>query len=86
MRATRERARARFVSGAIASATATAVSFAQPSGKLVTVFFAGIDDLPTTVSGNTFETEWPPRSGRRERSRRRTRSTPPSRSTAAAGW
>ena len=38
--------------------------FMQPSRKLVTVFVAEIDDLPTAITGNTFETEWPPRSGR----------------------
>lgn len=38
--------------------------FRQPSGKRITVFIAELGDLPTTISGNAFEVEWPPRSGR----------------------
>jgi len=37
--------------------------FRQPSGKRITVFVAPLGDLPTDISGNTFEVEWPPRSG-----------------------
>jgi predicted NUDIX family NTP pyrophosphohydrolase len=36
------------------------------SGKLVTVFAAEADLEVTEVVSNTFETEWPPRSGRRQ--------------------
>jgi predicted NUDIX family NTP pyrophosphohydrolase len=37
-----------------------------PSGKTVTVFAAESDLEVTEVVSNTFETEWPPRSGRRQ--------------------
>jgi predicted NUDIX family NTP pyrophosphohydrolase len=37
--------------------------FTQPSGKIVTVYLARVVDLPTAITGNTFEMEWPPRSG-----------------------
>ncbi|MBK4346956.1 NUDIX domain-containing protein [Lacisediminihabitans sp. G11-30] len=37
--------------------------FTQPSRKIVTVFVAQIDDLPVALCGNTFDIEWPPRSG-----------------------
>ena len=38
--------------------------FRQPSGKRITVFVAQLDDLSTAISGNSFELEWPPHSGR----------------------
>ena len=38
--------------------------FRQPSGKRITVFVAVIADVPTEISGNTFDLEWPPRSGK----------------------
>jgi predicted NUDIX family NTP pyrophosphohydrolase len=40
-------------------------TFKQPSGKLV-IAFAGEGDFdPAALRSNTFELEWPPRSGRR---------------------
>ncbi|HEX7823476.1 MAG TPA: NUDIX domain-containing protein, partial [Mycobacterium sp.] len=36
------------------------------SGKVVTVFAAEVDLEVTQVVSNTFEAEWPPRSGRRQ--------------------
>ena len=36
----------------------------QPSGKLVTVFAVESDFDATTARSNTFEMEWPPKSGR----------------------
>jgi predicted NUDIX family NTP pyrophosphohydrolase len=36
------------------------------SGKIVTVFAAESDLEVTEVVSNTFETEWPPRSGKRQ--------------------
>jgi predicted NUDIX family NTP pyrophosphohydrolase len=39
----------------------------QPSRKVVTAFAAEGDFDPTTLTSNTFELEWPPRSGRRAR-------------------
>lgn len=38
--------------------------FRQPSRKVVTVFTAEFDGAIEFVSSNTFELEWPPRSGR----------------------
>jgi len=38
--------------------------FRQTSGKIVTAFFAEADFEPDAVRSNTFEVEWPPRSGR----------------------
>jgi len=38
--------------------------FRQPSGKRITVFTAEHDLDIGTVASNTFEVEWPPRSGR----------------------
>jgi predicted NUDIX family NTP pyrophosphohydrolase len=38
--------------------------FRQPSGKVVTVFTAEADFEVDAVVSNTFELEWPPRSGR----------------------
>jgi predicted NUDIX family NTP pyrophosphohydrolase len=38
--------------------------FRQPSGKVVTAFAAESDFAIERVSSNTFELEWPPRSGR----------------------
>jgi predicted NUDIX family NTP pyrophosphohydrolase len=40
--------------------------FRQRSGKLVTVWAVEFDLDADTVSSNTFELEWPPRSGRRQ--------------------
>jgi predicted NUDIX family NTP pyrophosphohydrolase len=37
-----------------------------PSGKRLTVFAVRADFDPTRVESNTFELEWPPRSGRRQ--------------------
>jgi predicted NUDIX family NTP pyrophosphohydrolase len=42
-------------------------SVRQPGGKLVTAWAAQGDLDPESVVSNTFEIEWPPRSGRRER-------------------
>lgn len=39
--------------------------FRQRSGKVVTVFTAAVDQM-TFVASNTFEMEWPPRSGRQQ--------------------
>lgn len=39
-------------------------SFRYSSGKTVTVFAGESDDVPTTITSNTFSVEWPPRSGR----------------------
>jgi predicted NUDIX family NTP pyrophosphohydrolase len=36
----------------------------QPSGKLIAVFAGESDTAPDPVASNTFELEWPPRSGR----------------------
>ena len=41
--------------------------FRQSSGKVVTVFAAQTDFTIETVTSNSFELEWPPRSGRMER-------------------
>ncbi|HTW13000.1 MAG TPA: NUDIX domain-containing protein [Solirubrobacteraceae bacterium] len=38
----------------------------QPSGKVITAWALHGDFDPTTVRSNTFEIEWPPRSGRRQ--------------------
>lgn len=38
--------------------------FRQPSGKRLTVFVAEAAFDPSGISSNTFEMEWPPRSGR----------------------
>ncbi|MFZ2173598.1 MAG: NUDIX domain-containing protein [Rhodococcus sp. (in: high G+C Gram-positive bacteria)] len=38
--------------------------FKQPSGKAVTVYVGETSDDLTFVSSNTFELEWPPRSGK----------------------
>jgi predicted NUDIX family NTP pyrophosphohydrolase len=38
----------------------------QASGKLVHAFAVEADFDPATLSSNTFELEWPPRSGRRQ--------------------
>ena len=40
--------------------------FRQPGGKRVFVFARAADFDATEILGNTFEMEWPPRSGRRE--------------------
>lgn len=40
--------------------------FRYTSGKTVVVFAGEADFDPTTISSNTFELEWPPRSGRRQ--------------------
>jgi predicted NUDIX family NTP pyrophosphohydrolase len=40
--------------------------FRQPSRKVITVFAAETSAVPETVVSNTFELEWPPRSGRRQ--------------------
>lgn len=37
----------------------------QASGKVITAFAAKGDFDPSTLRSNTFEVEWPPRSGRR---------------------
>ena len=39
--------------------------FRQPSGKIITVFTAEADFQPERIVSNTFELEWPPRSGRK---------------------
>jgi predicted NUDIX family NTP pyrophosphohydrolase len=39
-------------------------SVRQKSGKVITAFAATGDLDPTTITSNTFEIEWPPRSGR----------------------
>lgn len=39
--------------------------FRQRSGKVVTVFAAAVTEM-TFVASNTFEIEWPPRSGRQQ--------------------
>ncbi|NGO55590.1 NUDIX domain-containing protein [Allomesorhizobium camelthorni] len=36
----------------------------QKAGKIVTAFAAGCDFDPATLASNSFEMEWPPRSGR----------------------
>lgn len=36
----------------------------QPGGKIVTAFAVEQDFDPATLRSNTFETEWPPKSGR----------------------
>jgi len=41
-------------------------SFRQPSGKRVTAFALEDDFEPDELVSNTFEMEWPPRSGRRQ--------------------
>ena len=38
--------------------------FRQPSRKLITVYAAEVSEDVTFVESNTFELEWPPRSGR----------------------
>ena len=38
----------------------------QKSGKVVTAFAVAGDLDPATLASNTFEVEWPPRSGRRQ--------------------
>jgi predicted NUDIX family NTP pyrophosphohydrolase len=38
----------------------------QPSGKIVFAFAVEADPDPAAVLSNTFEMEWPPRSGRRQ--------------------
>ena len=38
----------------------------QRGGKTVTAFSAEVDLDPQTIRSNTFELEWPPRSGRRQ--------------------
>ena len=40
--------------------------FRQPGGKRVFVFARAADFDATEILGNTFEMEWPPRSGRRQ--------------------
>jgi predicted NUDIX family NTP pyrophosphohydrolase len=40
--------------------------FRQPSGKRVIAFARAADFDAGEISGNTFEMEWPPRSGRRQ--------------------
>ncbi|MBC2641771.1 MULTISPECIES: NUDIX domain-containing protein [unclassified Rhodococcus (in: high G+C Gram-positive bacteria)] len=40
--------------------------FKQPSRKLITVYLAEATDDVTFVGSNTFELEWPPRSGKRQ--------------------
>ncbi len=40
--------------------------FRQPSRKVVAVFAVESSAVPATVVSNTFELEWPPRSGRRQ--------------------
>jgi predicted NUDIX family NTP pyrophosphohydrolase len=38
--------------------------FKQPSGKVITVFAAESDFVVEAIVSNTFELEWPPRSGK----------------------
>ena len=42
------------------------VPLKQPSGKLVLAWAAATDFEPHALRSNTFEMEWPPRSGRRQ--------------------
>jgi predicted NUDIX family NTP pyrophosphohydrolase len=39
----------------------------QPGGKIVHAWAIAADIDPDTITSNTFEMEWPPRSGRRQR-------------------
>ena len=42
-------------------------SLQQPGGKHVFAWALGSDFEPSSLRSNTFEIEWPPRSGRRQR-------------------